>query len=339
MAGAGCIGCTVARRDPQLVDPAQPAGLIVRIQHARASSYRKAMSSQTRRAGRFAWSLAAVVLVLIGLGGVVHTTGSSLACPDWPLCNGQWMPEMRGGVEFEHSHRLLALAVALGALALPILIPRALVRARRAAAFAVVLVATQAMLGAATVWLRLPPPVSIAHLLTATLFLAILVVLGARLVAPAPLSVSPHTVTGLDVTVGLLVLQIGLGACVRHLQAMYACGDDPWGCAPLLQGSAPALLQVVHRANGYVVALLVVALVGATEAGTPARRAALVPLVLVVTQLGLGLAAIALVMPTVLVTSHLVCAELLLASLLLLRVRARSELHAAARDASHTAPA
>ena len=29
---------------------------------------------------------------LIVLGAVVRTTGSGLACPDWPLCEGRWIP-------------------------------------------------------------------------------------------------------------------------------------------------------------------------------------------------------------------------------------------------------
>ncbi len=43
----------------------------------------------------------------------MHATGSSLACPDWPLCYGDAFPEMVGGVLFEHSHRLLATLVGL----------------------------------------------------------------------------------------------------------------------------------------------------------------------------------------------------------------------------------
>ncbi|MCY4524813.1 MAG: COX15/CtaA family protein, partial [Halobacteriovoraceae bacterium] len=41
-------------------------------------------------------------------GGVVHNTESSLACPDWPLCHGQFFPKMAGGILIEHGHRLLA---------------------------------------------------------------------------------------------------------------------------------------------------------------------------------------------------------------------------------------
>src|SRR5215831_8838498 len=45
---------------------------------------------------------------LILVGGIVHGTGSSLACPDWPTCYGTFFPEMKGGVFFEHSHRIVA---------------------------------------------------------------------------------------------------------------------------------------------------------------------------------------------------------------------------------------
>ncbi|MEM6730011.1 MAG: COX15/CtaA family protein [Myxococcota bacterium] len=55
--------------------------------------------------------LIAMVFVMILLGGIVHGTGSSLACPDWPLCYGEAMPVMKGGILFEHSHRLLGAAI------------------------------------------------------------------------------------------------------------------------------------------------------------------------------------------------------------------------------------
>ena len=45
-------------------------------------------------------------LGLLFLGSVVHATESSLACPDWPTCYGTMVPEMTGGVFWEHLHRL-----------------------------------------------------------------------------------------------------------------------------------------------------------------------------------------------------------------------------------------
>ena len=60
---------------------------------------------------RLAGATAAATFVLLVIGGMVHATGSSLACPDWPLCYGQFFPAMEGGVLYEHGHRLVALAV------------------------------------------------------------------------------------------------------------------------------------------------------------------------------------------------------------------------------------
>src|SRR4051794_37877751 len=54
-----------------------------------------------------------LTFVMIVLGGIVKNSGSSLACPDWPTCNGTLMPVMQGGVAIEHSHRLLGAAIGI----------------------------------------------------------------------------------------------------------------------------------------------------------------------------------------------------------------------------------
>jgi heme A synthase len=69
--------------------------------------------------------------VLIVAGGVVTNTDSGLACPDWPTCFGSVVPKMAGNVAVEHTHRLIATAVGLCAVALVILAMR-----RAAAVFA-----------------------------------------------------------------------------------------------------------------------------------------------------------------------------------------------------------
>src|SRR5512143_2647591 len=98
---------------------------------------------------RFALATLAATFVLLVVGGMVHATGSSLACPDWPLCYGQFFPSMEGGVLFEHGHRLVALCVAVLTVALAVVTwRRRTERAVRAGALvAVGLVVFQASLG------------------------------------------------------------------------------------------------------------------------------------------------------------------------------------------------
>ena len=61
----------------------------------------------------FAIATAVATYLLILVGGLVHGTGSSLACPDWPTCYGSLVPKMEGGVAVEHGHRLAALTVVI----------------------------------------------------------------------------------------------------------------------------------------------------------------------------------------------------------------------------------
>src|SRR3954447_15854474 len=84
----------------------------------RAEQVETAIDAAPRQAGRpwihrFAVATAAATYLLILIGGLVHGTGSSLACPDWPTCYGTFMPKMEGGVLVEHSHRLAAGTVVL----------------------------------------------------------------------------------------------------------------------------------------------------------------------------------------------------------------------------------
>src|SRR5205809_6233854 len=69
---------------------------------------------------RFAVATSGATLVLPFIGGLVTSTGSGLAVPDWPLSFGQLFPRMVGGVFYEHGHRLVAGTVGLATLVLTI---------------------------------------------------------------------------------------------------------------------------------------------------------------------------------------------------------------------------
>src|SRR5260370_39823044 len=105
---------------------------------------------------RFAVVTASATFLLLLLGGLVHNTRWSLACPDWPLCCGQVFPKMEGGVLVEHSHRLVAATVTFLAFGLLLWCWRQGTRSRDAGlaklgALAFALVLGQALLGGITV--------------------------------------------------------------------------------------------------------------------------------------------------------------------------------------------
>jgi len=68
-------------------------------------------SVPSRGIHRFAVLTSAATLALIFVGGLVTSTGSGLAVPDWPLSYGQVFPPMVGGVFYEHGHRMVAATV------------------------------------------------------------------------------------------------------------------------------------------------------------------------------------------------------------------------------------
>ena len=186
----------------------------------------------------------------------------------------------------------------------------------------------QAALGAATVLLRLPPAVSVAHLATSMAFLSVLVALAARLggVPRAPGDTASRA--WLAVATAVVYLQILLGGVVRHTGAAFACPGLPWCAgtpwpAPLLQR-----LHMLHRAGAAIALLVVVvaALAQYRSAGpAAARRAlALAPVGLILVQATLGVAIVWTGGPLAIVTAHHATGALLLASLVLGLTRRRS---------------
>lgn len=75
-------------------------GRVDLVQHAPLPAVDAAQLPALRRLRPLAWLAGAVLLVQLFLGGWVSTNYATLACSDFPLCNGQVMPAMDFGHGF-----------------------------------------------------------------------------------------------------------------------------------------------------------------------------------------------------------------------------------------------
>lgn len=283
---------------------------------------------------RLAVATAASTFVLLFVGGLVTSTGSALAVPDWPLSFGQVFPPMVGGVLFEHGHRLVATLVGCLTLVLALWIaiaePRPAVRASGLVAlFAVVL---QGVLGGVTVLYRLPLAVSVTHACLAQTFFCLTVALA---IVTGPGWTSPPTAVRPDerpiallagATTAAVFAQLVLGALMRHLGAGLAIPDFPLAFGRVLPPLVTPLVTVhfAHR-MGAVIVVLSVATTVARAARSPRaelRRPALVAAALVVVQVALGASIIWTRRAVVPTTSHVALGAALLATCFALTLRA-----------------
>ncbi len=244
---------------------------------------------------RLAWTAAAATLALITLGGVVRITGSGLGCgDDWPLCHGRLIPPLDLPTLIEYAHRLAASLVSLltlGLLALAWIRHRGEPRLRRPATLAALLLAFQVLLGAVTVWLRLPAASVVLHLATAMVLLGVLVVAALRAGQAARPGAVPdgsgeREIAGVGpryaaLTRAAAALGFGtlvVGGVVANLHAGSACQGFPLCNGALLPAAElPVAVHWTHRLFAFtLVGLLGVAFVvprvGGGDATSPARR-------------------------------------------------------------------
>ena len=129
---------------------------------------------------RFAVFTAFATLLLIVAGALVTSRDAGLSVPDWPLSYGQVMPEMIGGIFYEHGHRMIASFVGFLTIILAVWIwrvdPRRWVRNLGWAALGAVI--AQGLLGGLTVLFLLPTAVSVSHACLAQLFFSTTVALA-----------------------------------------------------------------------------------------------------------------------------------------------------------------
>ncbi len=270
-------------------------------------------------------SLAAIILtfLLILLGGLVHNTGSSLACPDWPLCFGQVFPKMEGGVLVEHSHRLLASLI--GLLTIGLVFFGRKTEVSKITQFAFIMVVFQGLLGGITVILKLPTLVSTTHLAISQIFFGTLLLIFHKTGSQKKLSDLSNWNFSLRplilINLILVYLQTLLGAFLRHSGAGASCGfgfSNAFLCMEgIFPGNGPAQLHVLHRYFAVVVALFTLHVCGKTikifsrnNVKTTLPWATILALTI---QVILGISTITFNMAVIPTTMHLGFASLLLA--------------------------
>ncbi len=296
------------------------------------------MSQPSRALSVLAVVGAVATWALLLVGCLVHGTGSSLACPDWPLCYGSAMPKMENGVQYEHSHRLVATAVGLLTIALAILLHRRRKddpRGAKLGYLAVGLVCWQGLLGGMTVLLRLPLLVTMAHLTTSMVFFCLMTFIALRrsgslpeptfqsapFRGPTPPALPPaaDSLAPLRPWVGVAVAatlgQIILGGLVRHTASGLACFGIPLCNGELWPSHSGAHLHMIHRIFALVLGTFVIGLAVVVRRRAPGSRPAQLALgaiLLVLVQITLGVLSVYSLLALLPVTLHLGVAALLL---------------------------
>jgi heme a synthase len=297
---------------------------------------------------RFAILVACATFFLIIAGALVTSNDAGLATPDWPLSNGQFFPKMVGNLFWEHGHRMVATTVGILTIALAVYIR---VKEKREwvwklGLFALIAVIAQGLLGALTVKLMLPLPVSTAHATLAQLFFCTTVSLAVftsrSWMEAQPLREEKETLPLRHMCAAALVtifLQLILGATLRH--------SATW------DKHLPTELILAHIGGAFAVTLAL----GSAALTTLRRhkdeafltRPAVAALSLLVVQLFLGIAAYLTRLaspsdpqplnPMIAITvAHVACGALVFVSTIVLTLRTFRVLPAAERSNWSTRP-
>jgi cytochrome c oxidase assembly protein subunit 15 len=198
--------------------------------------------------------LVVAVVALVVIGGATRVMEAGLACPDWPLCYGVFLPgrQMNLQVFLEWFHRLDAFLVGVTLL---ILFGLSVWKRRRLAAWVpwatlvpLLLVALQGALGALTVTHLLAAPTVTAHLATALLLVLVLSGLDQCLAWDArPAQCERWWPLFPILTVGLVFGQCVLGGAMASQWAVDHCFQAAHQCDWVLrhrQFAQPAALSV-----------------------------------------------------------------------------------------------
>jgi cytochrome c oxidase assembly protein subunit 15 len=296
--------------------------------------------------GRFRKTAIAAVIstyLLVVAGGVVRVSGSGLGCgekgQDWPLCHGHLVPPADAQTLIEFSHRMLATISTVLVVLLAVWAWRKyrhLTRVVRTTTAVVALLIVQIVLGGATVELKLPGGVVLAHLANALLLLGVLIAAAVALYAPSSRGESTPSLTDKQrsaakqmawAAAAAYALVLSGGVVVAN-GAGYACAGWPLcGNGFQIDSSHYATINLFHRFVAGIVALLlgwsVARVIRAFKGVRPVRIAAMAVNVALLLQIIAGAVVVETRLPGAARGVHLALASLLWATAALLALLVR----------------
>jgi len=291
-----------------------------------------------RALSRFAWTVLGVNLAVVAWGAFVRATGSGAGCGrHWPTCNGEIVPRAPAvATLIEFGHRTSSGVALLLVVALVVWAVRALPAghaARRAAWAALGFMIAEALVGAGLVlygWVAKDTSsargwVMAIHLTNTFLLLAALALAAAWSARPAGIFLAGRAglAAGLAAALGLVLLAGVTGAIAALGDTLYPATSFAAGLRDELAGEGAVLLRlrVLHPFAAIGAGAL---LLGVSRAALrarpdePVRRAAVAIAALIALELAAGAANVMLLAPVWLQLVHLLLADLVWLSTVLL---------------------